>query len=44
MDRRSPEIGSVSDARSHKQRLDKGIGVKRLEIVQRFADTDELDG
>src|SRR5262245_53301918 len=29
--------------RSDEQRLDKGIGVKGLEVVQGFADADELD-
>ena len=34
---------SIEVSASQKQRLDKGIGVKRLEVVQGFANADEFD-
>ena len=39
-----PTRNSTGFTVSQKQRLDKGIGVKRLKVVQGFADADEFDG
>ena len=42
--RSSPKSSSAADPASGEQRLDKRIRVERLEVVDGFADADELDG